>query len=72
MKEKHTMGFVAGDGRQLDVDLCCFCTRSSSLVRPVACPHYEDDFEGKSCVGFVEIDNVSLRIEALLSCMESE
>ena len=72
MKEKHTMYFVSSDGRSIDMDLCCFCTRSDSLTRPVDCPHYENDFEDKSCVGFEKVKNVSLRIEALLSCTKSE
>ena len=72
MKEKHTMGYGTSDGRSIDMDLCCFCTRTSNLIRPVACPYYEDDFEGKSCVGFEKVDNVSQRIEMLLRFAEAE
>lgn len=64
------MCFAASDGRKIDVDLCCFCTRARNLIRTVACPHYEDGFEGKSCVGLEKVDNVSLRIETLLGCVE--
>ena len=69
MKEKHTMRFVASDSRSIDMDLCCFCARTSNLIRPVACPYYEDDFEGTSCVGLKKVDNISLRIEMLLNFM---
>ena len=72
MKEKHTMYFVSSDGRSIDMDLCCFCTRSDNLIRPVACPHYEDDFENNSCVGFEKVDNISLRIEMLLKFAAQE
>lgn len=72
MKEKSAMCFAAGDGREIDMDLCCFCTRASNLIRPVACPHYEDDLEGRSCVGFEKVDNVPLRIEMLLKFVEAE
>ena len=66
------MRFVASDGRSIDMDLCCFCAHTSNLIRPVACPHYEDDFEGTSCVGFEKVDDVSLRIETLLRLVEPE
>ena len=66
MKKKHTMYFDAGGGRNITVDLCCFCAHSSNLIRPVDCPHYEDDFEELSCVGFQEVGDLPSRIKTLL------
>ena len=71
MKEKFRVHFRA-NGRTATVELCCFCRKVPDLKHPETCVHYADDYEDNECSGFVEVDDVGIRLhEALELAHES-
>lgn len=66
--EKHIMPLISSDGRQADMDLCCFCKKLKHLDHSGDCEHYAQDYIHNTCPGFVKVEDVTARVLEILDC----
>lgn len=66
MNHHDTMRFVK-EGKSLHMDRCSFCARMESLSEHGKCPHFDTDYVGKDCSGFLPVSDVGKRVRELMA-----
>ena len=67
MNYHDTMRFVGEEGKSMNMDRCSFCTRMESLSEHGKCSHFDTDYVGKDCSGFLPVSDVGKRVRELMA-----